>query len=171
MAALSSVPFSCFFFLWFPFVCFLPPSFFHPSSAPIVSPVARSFLLRCCGRTPVFSPSCLRLCFFVQVLASFFAALGLLFIAANKLYQGKNILPHTVHSVLGTIVSASRHFLGVAATCQTCQGCTRRTDHDVPDRDGACQWAGTCVLMMRSVQVTWKHLPIIQFVTDQRTRW
>lgn len=39
----------------------------------------------------------------LQVLASLFAALGLLFIAANKLYQGKNILPHTMHSVLGTI--------------------------------------------------------------------
>ncbi|CAM9314487.1 unnamed protein product [Pylaiella littoralis] len=39
----------------------------------------------------------------LQVLASIFAALGLCFIVANKMYQGKSVLPHTLHGVLGTI--------------------------------------------------------------------
>ena len=40
-----------------------------------------------------------------KVLATMFAALGLIFVVGNKLYNGKSILPHSTHGVLGLLVS------------------------------------------------------------------
>lgn len=42
----------------------------------------------------------------LQVVTAFFAALGLLFILANKARMGKSIVPSTVHSMLGTLALA-----------------------------------------------------------------